>query len=792
MLKNYFLSAIRNIRKNIFYAVINIIGLALALAICITAFLNNKWNWDFNKGQENYNDIYKVNITKKVKEREQEYAVCPMPVGNKIANDIPQVNKVVNIFHTQLPIKREQKIFNQMIGCTDENFTEVFTLNMLSGNKESLSERNKILINRSTAKKYFGNLEVTGEFLSLIDDNGEEHTFIIGGVFEDFPDNSSFYFDAFINKEVYLDMRGIKEGNWNHWYSSTFLYIKNENNVDEVERLLQDYIPIQNEAREDWKINRFKVEPLATIHKTIRDRWSTSLRYGLHPSQAKSPPLMALFILIIACFNFVNTAIAFAGKRLKEISIRKVYGGSRRQIIHQFLLENFILSLISILGGVFLSRFILSAYSKMWYYMELELTFQNNPELILFLGGLLIVTTLLAGAYPAFYISSFKPVKIFREKLKLGERNAISKILLTVQLMISVIALSSGIIFTQNSKYQRELDYGYKKDKIILLDFDNKDNYEPIEQVVKSNPKIKLYGGTDHHIGYSNYSRKIKYKQNEQEIDVMDVGVNYLQTMGLQLKQGRMFDPKFESSDISENSVIINEKLANDMNWHDPVGKIAYLNDTTKIRVIGLVNNFYLYGTWAPVEPLAIKLAPREEYDLMALQVNQNEMNEVNQYLKNQWGEIIPNHPYGGRFQEDLFQEARTVNKHIKEINIFLAIVASLLSAVGLFALVSLRIISKTKEIGIRKVVGASVPIVMRVISRPYIKIVGIAVALGLIAGYYMNNMLLNSLWSQHVTPNFISFFLPVLLIVLVSAITVANKIYSAANQNPARSLRYE
>jgi len=792
MLKNYLLTAIRNIRKNFIYAVINVLGLALALAICITSFFNSKWNWDFNTIHENYEEIYKVNVTKMRETGEQEYGICPMPVGNRIISDIPQVDQVVNYTRHHSSVKRGKKIFNQRIGYTTENFGDIFTLEMLQGSYDALKDKNKILISETMAEKYFGQKEAVGKVLSVFNNKEQEYTFTVGGVFKEYPDNSSFYFDALTNLENNYNMWDVKRNDWHQWYYATFLYIKNPKDVDDVRKMLQDYIPEQNKAREDWKIKSFRVESLKTIHKTIRERWNTTFRYGLHPAQAKSPPIMALFILLIASFNFINTSIAFAGKRLKEISMRKVFGGSRKQLIIQFLTENFFLALISIIIGIILSTFIMDAYSKMWGYMDLTLNFSGNPELIWFLGGLLVLTTLLAGAYPAFYISSFKPVNIFRKKVKLNDRNAISKTLLGLQFVISVAALFSGILFTQNAEYQKTLDLGYNKDNILIVNLPNNEDYKPVEQIIRSTPQIDSYAGTRYHIGYGNYSGKFRYQEQEKNADVMNIGVNYLKTMGLKLKNGRYFQPEFEKADIANNSVIVNEKFVETFNLTNPLDKIVYMNDTTRMQIVGVVNDVYLYGPWSPVDPLAMRLAKKEKRSRFVLNIAEGHNRDVNQNLKEKWQEVVPNYPYNSMFQEDLLSEAKNVNKHIKEIFIFLAIVASLLSAVGLFALVSLRVISKTKEIGIRKVVGATIPIIMKVISKPYVMIISISIALGLTLGHLLSDVLMNSLWQHYVDPNSISYLLPLLLILLAAGITVTGKIYRAASQNPARSLKDE
>jgi len=791
MLRNYIIISLRYLWKNFLFVGINILGLAVALALCITAYLNNKYDTDWDKTNVNYNNIYKINITREIQDRQQEYGITPFALAPLMNQDITGVDEITRYATSYSPVKVDDKIFNKRIAYVDPNFGDVFTIDLVQGNRESLKEKGNVLISEKIAEIYYGKENPLGRVISIINDQDIETTFIISGIFKNNPLNCSFRHELLTQIENYKDMWEVDDQKWDNWVAATFLLIRNPENLNEINNLLKSYIPVQNDARDDWKITSFFTKTLKEISDD-RDVWASWLWESFHPAAVAAPPIMAILILIIAAFNFMNSAISFAGKRLKEIGLRKVFGGLRKHIVIQFLSENLIVTLIAVILGIFLSGFLVPKYSSMWEYMNLELNFFDNPTLILFIILLWIFTAILAGAYPAFYISKFNPVKIFRDKLKLSGRNRFSRFLLGFQFFVSVMALVSGVMFAQNAIFQETLDLGYDKEKIIILRMHNKDDYKPFEQVIKSNPKIEMYAGTDYHIGYGNYNRSIKYLDQKIETGIMHIGHDYLQTMGVTISNGRGFSLQNQGTDVADNNILVNEKFVSDFEFKDPIGETVLMNDTLPLRIVGVTNNIYLYGTWSEIEPLIFRLAPEEEYRNIVIKASQDNLHEVNENLKVEWAELVPNYPYEGRYQEELLEEAKQVNKNIKVMFIFLAICALFLSAIGLYTLVSLSVINRTKEIGIRKVMGSSVQKIMFIITKPFTILIIVFSILGCAGGYYLSDMLMDSIWGKYMSANTISFLIPLILIFVTSISTIVWRVYKAAMKNPANSLRYE
>lgn len=791
MFKNYIIISLRYIWKNFLFIGINILGLSVAIALCITAYLNSKYDADWDKTNANYENIYKINITRKIQNRQQEYGITPFALAPAIKQDITGIDEITRYVTSRSPVKYGEKVFNKRIAYVDANFGDVFTLNIIKGNKDALKEKGNILISERIAEIYYGNENSIGKVISIINDKDVETTFIIAGIFKNLPLNSSFRHELLTRIDNYEDMWDVDEFKWDSWVAATFLLIENHNNITQINEQLKKYISVQNDNREDWKITSFFTKSLMEISDD-REVWANWLMPSFHPAAVVAPPVMAIFILIIAAFNFMNSTISFAGKRLKEIGLRKVFGGLRKHIIIQFISENLIISLIAVIVGIFLSGYLVPEYSSMWEWMDLKLNFLENPSLVIFIILLWIITALLAGAYPAFYISKFNPVKIFRDKLKLSGRNRFSKSLLGFQFFTSVMTLVSGVMFTQNAFFQDNINLGYDKENVIVLSMHNKEDYKPFEQVIKSNPKIEMFAGTNYHIGYGNYNRSIKYLDQKIETSIMHIGCDYLKTMSVNITHGRHFNKLNQASDVKDNNIIVNEKFVDDFGIKEAIGKTVYVNDTLALHIIGVTNNIYLYGTWSSIEPLIYRLSPEEDYSTFVVRTSKENLTEVNNYLKTQWAELVPNYPYEGRFQEELLVESKQINKNIKVMFMFLAISALFLSAIGLYTLVSLTIINRTKEIGIRKVMGSSIFKIMTIITKPFIILIIVSSIFGCVGGYYLTKILMDSIWNEYMSPNILSFAIPIIIIILTSLTTIIWRVYKSARQNPINALRYE
>ena len=791
MIKNYLLVILRNLLKNKVFTIINIAGLGIALSVCIVAFFNHMFNYEFDRTHKNFNKIYRVTCFRDMKGREQEYGIVPATLGLEVKKEIPGIEKSARLISTTSPVKEADDIFSSEISYVDPDFLDIFTFPIILGDQKSIENQANLLISKKMASALFGKEYPVGKTISVVNDRNKEFTYTVGGVFEDLPQNSSFRIDILTHFDNFKLMWDIKDADWKFLVTAFFIEVPDKKLVPSVSQSLKGYVPVQNKAREDFIINRFNLVPLKKVGASSRKIWSSGLYPSLHPAALISPSVMAIFILLIACFNFANTSIATFSKRLKEIGLRKTFGGQRHQLVTQFMLETLIVCLISMLLGIVLAEFLVPAYSSLWSYMSLKMTFTGYGFFWVFLFLLLLLTGFIAGVYPAFYVSSFSPINVLKDSALFRGTGKMSLVLLTLQFTISVTALVMGIVFARNAEFQKTVDLGYDRDEVIVMRI-APELFTSFKNEIISNPKIISASGTRNHIGYGNYRRPLKDNEKQLEVDVLDIGPTYAQTMGLRLAEGRFFDEDRVAADRANASIVVNRKFVNDFGWKDGLGKSVTLYDTTKLTIIGVVEDFYLYGVWQAVEPVMLRPAPTDEFEVLAVHAKPEDMAGVLEYLSAKWKSLSTNFIFNGRFQNDLMQEGQNINDSIMKVNIFLAITATILSLIGMYNLVSLDIIKRTKEIGIRKIQGAPVPLLMFLVSRKFLVVLLTASVLGCAGGYKMSVMLMDSIWDYFVGIRFDILFSAFLIMFITTALTIVFKVLSAAMKNPVISLRYE
>ena len=793
MLRNYLLVTVRNLLKNKVFTLINIAGLGIALAVCIVAFFNNMFNYDFDRTHKNFDSIYRVTSFRDMKGREQEYGICPAIMGLNVKKDIPGVEKSSRLLRSNSPVKEGDDIFSSNISYVDPEFLDIFTFPMILGDKKSIEGHGNVLLSRKMANTLFGSEYPIGKTISVVNDNNKEFSYTVAAVFEDLPDNSSFRIDLLMHLDNFLLMWNVKDSDWNLWANAFFLMIPDKSMVSSVSQGLKGYIPVQNRAREDFIINRFNLVALDDVGNNTRTIWSSGLFPALHPAALFAPPIMALFILLIACFNFANTSISTFGKRLKEIGLRKTFGGQRRQLITQFMLESVIICFVALVAGLIIASFLVPAYSSLWAYMSIKMTFTGYWFFWLFLVLLVLVTGFVSGVYPAIYVSSFSPVNVLKGSYLFRGTGLLSLILLALQFSISVAGLVMGIVFAQNTKYQNTLDHGYDKDNIIVVPVAS-ELFTPLRNITVSNPKVISAEGTIYHIGWGNYRRPIKYADKQLEVDVLEVGPEYLKAMGLRINEGRLFDRERASADRTNNSIIVNRKFVEDFGWDDGVGHTVTLYDTTRLLITGVVEDFYHSGFWNAIEPAMFRLTASDVFSVMVVRTAKSDRPAVLEFLNNKWKALAPNYLFEGVMQDniDMMQESRDINSSIMKVNVFLAVMAALLSLIGMYNLVSIDILKRTKEIGIRKIQGAPLFTITWLASRKFVFILIIASFLGSAGGYFLSESLLDSIWDYFVDIKVSTLILASLILILTTLATISYKIFAAALRNPVESLRYE
>ena len=791
MLKNFFKITFRNFRKNKSYVFINMLGLGLSLACCIVGYLNWKFAAEYDQNHANHERIYKLQINKAVQDSNVPYGITPLPLGAVIEDKITGVTHTSRYIETGLVLKKELKVFNQGVAFAEDDFLEMFTFPLKYGNEAAFFDRSKIILSNYTANTYFGeDVDPTGEIITIISEDGKQFPMTVGGVFEQIPQNSSVRFSALTHFDNYLKIREVENTDWKQFIAATFVMTDGAFPQNLLEDINTNYVDVQNKARDDFKIGSYyavQLTNLGSIAESIRANW---LSQPPPPPAVVVPMIMAFLMLLIACFNFTNTSIAISSKRLKEIGIRKVMGSGRKQLILQFMGENLMLSFFSMLVALGFADFLVPAYSAMWDFITLELNLISDSEIYLFLIGLLVITSVIAGGYPSLYISAYQPVNILRGSLSLGGTNWFSKTLLGLQYMLTIIALISALAFSNNAEYQSNLDVGFQKENILGVRIENQLEYDRFTNLVSQMPEIDKLTGTTHHIGWWTYGRTLRAGEQEVETDMMNFSLDYMDIMDLKLKKGRYFKADLYEFD-KENSIIMNEALVREFGWDEPIGKVVQIDDSTRLSVVGVMEDFYMYGFFDPVEPCAFRLADKEEMNFVVIKSEVNPT-ELRDKMESKWYEVAPNTPFNASFMDEELAGTDYVNNNISTMFKFLGMLALILSSIGLYTLVSLNVIKRVKEIGVRKVLGASINQILVLMNKQFFWLLLIFAMIGSVLSYLAIDTLMASIFAVYQAINVFTVLAPFILLMFIAIFIASSRIFRTAIKNPVESLRYE
>jgi ABC-type antimicrobial peptide transport system permease subunit len=793
MLKNYLLITLRSMMKSKVYLFINILGMAISIGCCIVAWYNYDFNASFDSVHEKAGEIYRVNMVRKFQNNLSEYGVVPIPLGEAVRQNVKDAEALTRYSSDYADLRIGDEIFDTGISYVDPEFFDLFTFEFIEGSASAIQDKTRVLISDELAARLFGNGKALGKEITHILQGDAKREFVVGGVFRLPPTNSSFNDPAYAHYENYWDTDPALERGASWVYRNTlFLKIGNASRIPAIEAQLSPYAENNNKVREDFVLLGFKLDPLVgmAVRDEYTDRPAAWTREASPLAAVVGVAVMAIFVLLISCFNLTNTSIAISSRRLKEIGIRKVMGSMRKQLIFQFIGETMVVCFIALMLGMAIAEFLLiPAFNSLWPYMKLTTNYLAD-DFLLVMAGILAFTGFLAGSYPAFYISRFQPTAILKGKLRFGGTNVFTRTLLSLQFMISLIGIVCSIAFTDNARYQKEMDLGFNQHGVLFTWVNGEDEYNALRSVLEQNPDITNLAGTQHSLFAGAYNDPIKHEGKEIEVDIMNVGDNYLATAGMTLLEGRDFARDSETD--RRESVIITPKVAALFGWDNPIGKEITWMDTVKLYVVGMVKEVYNNGLWREMEPMVLRYTSPEHYRLLLASAPVEKLPSVNQYMESKWKDVFPNRKFTSRYLDDEIVEANTVNNNIVKMFIFLGAVAMMLSVTGLFTMVSLNIIKKMKEIGVRKVMGASIANISRIINTEFAIVLGVACLLGAAGGTWMSEMLMDSIWDFYQRVTVLTLALSCLLLLAASALTVGFKTYNTARVNPATVLRDE
>lgn len=787
MFKSYLLTGMRSALRHRTTAIINILGLSLGVGVTIAVFIFAEYFWNLNLFHINHDRIYQVISHVKGSGELQKWGDSPFLLGPALKADHPAVETMVRVEMSGGAVRHNEIVLNESIWFVDADFLRVFSFPILKGNAEALKTKESIVLTKPVAEKYFGTSDPLGQALSVKFNNGIKQEFVVGGVI-DVTDNSGMSPSVLLSMEKFEDLKFKDSYNWTDLTDATFLLLKAGHSSTEVAQTMEKYRALQNASSPEWLVEGFEFIPLTILSQRSNEIVS-AIAFGAHPSGIWSLFIIAILLLLLACFNYMNVSVATVATRLKEIGIRKVVGGNRKEIIQQFLTENFLMCIFSlVVGGLLAYLLFLPGFNSL-YPFTISLATISKGKLVTFLIGLLVLIGLISGAYPALYVSSFMPIRILRGREKFGQRGLFSRVLLTLQFVIAFMTIVASFVFIDNSLYLKNKDWGYDHQRNMVVPVANKEQFLKLRDKIVHKKEIEQLAGSVSHVGVQNPRISFDYHEQRFPTVAYKVGFEYLETMNFRLKEGRFFTKEIQS-DFSE-SVIVTESFVEKMNWKEPL-KESFEYDSVKRYVIGVVYDFHYNGFYNPVSPVMFTIANEDDFRFLALRTTQGKVEDTEAYLKQSWKEIAPDDPYEGFLQDTVFEDFHRDNNANITLLSFISSSAIILACLGLFGLVSFNITRRLKEFSVRKVFGANLLHIFRLMNRDYIWIVLIAFFIGAPSGFYLINYLIQHIYPDPQAARPQPFLIAIGLMIITVAITVGSQLRRVAKESPTVTLKIE
>jgi putative ABC transport system permease protein len=790
MFKNYLKTSLRGLMKTPLSSFINIIGLAMAIGICVLVYGVARKTYGTDQFHRNKNEVYLVTFLADRDGSLQQNGQTPRPLGEMLKEDFAQIKKLCRIEDRDVVVKHLDNVFHERVRYTDAQFLEMFTFPLKWGTSNSLADLNSIVLSEEISIKYFGGENPIGQSILLIFGKDRSKTFKITGVAEAFPTAHTIDFSFLINfANLPLSDPAYDLTDWSALVNATLIQVDNPADLKNIERRMDKYRTLQNNvAQEDWAISSFDFEPLATLHKRsghLKDDISRDTDMDYISVIAMS--IMGLFMLALACLNYINIAIVSAAKRLKEIGVRKTIGATRQIVIVQFLTENIVVTFFALILGLILGATIFIPGLEQLAHMSLGFRI-NDPTLWIYLPSIMLFTGAASGMYPAFYISKFGVVKILKGSVQFGNKNPLTKIFLGVQLILACVFITSAVMFTQNASYMANQSWGYTQKAALFAEVPDVSSFEQLNAAMARVPHVISLSGSRHHLGRSNTTAIVHMPDRQYEVDQLSVDANYFETMGIQLKDGRIFK---DNSKIDKQAVVVNELFAKSLSMVQPVGQLFKI-DSIQLEIIGVVSDFHSYNFHHKVNPTIFRVADREDYRYLSMRVRSGSQKQAYLALQAQWTKLFPETPFQGGYQDDVwggyFEEIGTYGT----IWMVIAIIALLLTSSGLYGLITINVAGRVKEFSIRKVLGAGIKNIAAVITRQYAILFAGALIVGAPISYVLVKRLLDTAYTYHMPMTYASVAIAATILILVLLTTVSTQIRKVLKSNPVNGLRSE
>lgn len=792
LFKSYFKLAIRHSWKNKWSVLINVLGLGVALSMCIFVYSLYAYNLEFDTFYKNVDDVYRIHAMSFENDRERRNELSPGPLDYVLRNDLGSVTQVASFLDEEGTIQVGNEYFQERIGVASKDFFEMFETPLWYGSFQGFGSQPTIYLTKEAAKRFFGDQVALNERLTLYLGSSAKVEVTVGGVFEKIPLNTSFDVPIMISEETYLQAKDRDKNDWDSRYYVSHFLRTNSDNIESIVQHLNRYLPQQNESHASMQFNAFELVPFLSPIQNQSDIYRSNSNRRLNTEVYIIFTVLTSMIFLVACFNLANSSIAMIANRLKEIGIRKTLGSENHKILIQFLMEMGVVCSLALIIGLALTNTV-SGYVLGLFGVAFPIQNVHLAGIIAFIVLFLLFTTLMAGIMPALYAWKFQPISIMRKSVKLRGVGWINKTLTVTQYAFSIAVLTAAISFSNNEQFLQDMDPGYADDDVYVLEFDNKDFYVPVKQQIDQMAGVASIGAQNHvQISWkSGRTKMLEIDTSTHQLWTFSVDESYLELMEIPIVSGRPFLRDSEAE--TKSSLIVNQEFAKQyFDKVDPIGRQVKIEGIDK-TIVGIVPNLIqdvYYG--AEFMPQAFMPKADEKYRYLVAKVESGDKKLFEEQVKEIWSASVEM-PYNGSWQKELaYGSAVKDSENLKIIFFWMAVLGSLLSIAGIFSLSKLNIAKRIKEISIRKVLGSTLKQLLVTINRPFLIILSISVAIGSAFGFLISNQALAMIYGYYESASIGISLMTGLFIGVTATIIIVASILAPAKANPVIGLRQE
>ena len=786
MLRNYLLIALRTMFRNKLFSTVNILGLAFGICSALLIFLWVNDEKEYDHFHVNIERLYRVMENQHYTDgRLYTFSSTPGPMAPFIKEKFPEIEKATRFsWDVNNLVQVEDKSFYEEGRYVDHDFMEMFSFDLIAGDPSSaLKEKNTIVITEKMALKYFGKQEALGKVLLL----NTKNSFTVSGVLKDVPRNSSIQFEYLLPFEFFWDENKNWLDNWGNNNVRTFIMLREGTNPDGFSEKIRHEVKEHNEKS---NVELF-IQPFGDSY--LYGDFENGVQSGGRIEYVRIFFIVAVFVLVIACINFMNLATAQATKRAKEVGLRKVIGAVPNQLFRQFMGESLLTVFLGAIIALLLTVVVIPAFNDITG-KSLGLNLLDSRVLLIF-GGIILFTAFAAGSYPALFMSEFKPVQVLKGQLKSGNKAALfRKSLVIIQFSLSIILIISTVVVFRQMNFMESRDIGFDRENMFYswMDGEVQPRFETFRARLLAEPGIEsVTASSQLPIDVGNSTSNIQWEgMNPDErilFSNLNVDFDFIQSMKMEMVEGRGFD-RTRISDTS--NYIVNEKAADKFGFKNGVADQELTMWDRKGKIVGVVKDFNFGSLHRPVDPLILRLDPAETNCLL-VRAKPNETEAALRSVEKLWKEYAAGYPFKYSFlNQDWEQFYRAEEQRGKVFNT-LALLSIFISCLGLFGLSAFSAERRTKELGIRKALGASMPGLVELMGKEFASLVLVAACIGCPAGWYVMTQWLTS-YAYHIEVGYETLILATAACLSISLLTISYHAIKVAASDPVKSLRYE